>query len=94
MVIKSQRIRWAGHVTCMGHMRNEYKILVTKLEGKRPHRRPRHRWTDNIRMDVREIGWEDVDRIRLAEDMGHWLGLVNTVMNLQVPSKAGSFFTS
>jgi hypothetical protein len=60
-VIKSRIMKWAGHVAHMGEMRNAYKILVRKPEGKRPLRRPRDRWEDNIRMDVREVGWEDVD---------------------------------
>jgi len=55
MVIKSRRMRWAGHVACMEEMRNTYKILVRKPEGKRPHGRPRHRWENNIRMDLMEI---------------------------------------
>jgi hypothetical protein len=54
-VIKSRRIRWAGHVTCMAEI-NAYKILVEKLEGKRPLKRPRHGWKCNIRTDLREIG--------------------------------------
>jgi hypothetical protein len=51
-VIKSRRMRWVEHVACMGGMRNAYKILGRKPEGKRPVRRPRHRWEDNIRMDL------------------------------------------
>jgi len=56
-------MRWVGHVACTGEMRNVYKILVGKSEGKRPLGRPRHRWEDNIRMDLREIRWEGVDWI-------------------------------
>jgi hypothetical protein len=56
--IKSRRMRCAGHVASMGEMRNSYKMLVRKPEGKRPLRRPRCRWEDNIRMGLREIGWE------------------------------------
>jgi hypothetical protein len=59
-VIKSRRMRWAGHVACMGEM-NAYKILVGKPEGRRPLGRPRHRWEDNIKMDLGEIGFGDVD---------------------------------
>jgi hypothetical protein len=55
-IIKSRRMRWAGHVACMGEKRNAYRILVGKPEGKRPLGRPRCRWEDNIRMDLREIG--------------------------------------
>jgi hypothetical protein len=56
-MIKSRRIRWAGHVARMGETRNAYRILVGKPEEKRPLGRPRHRWVDNIKMDLREIGW-------------------------------------
>jgi hypothetical protein len=56
-MIKSRRMRWAGHVARMGETRNAYRILVRKLEGKRPLGRPRRRWVDNIKMDLREIGW-------------------------------------
>jgi hypothetical protein len=56
MVIKSKRIRWAGHEARMENLRNAYKILVWKREGKRPHGSPRHRWEDNIRVDLRETG--------------------------------------
>jgi hypothetical protein len=55
--IKSRRLRWAGHVTCMGEERKVYRVLVGKPKGKRPVGRPRHRWEDGIRMDLREIGW-------------------------------------
>jgi hypothetical protein len=60
-MIKSRRMRWAGHVARMGETRNEYRILVEKPEGKRPLKRPRRRWVDNIKMDVREIGWGGMD---------------------------------
>jgi hypothetical protein len=56
-VIKSRRLRWAGHVARMGEGRGAYGILVGKLEGRRPLRRPRHRWEDNIKMDLTEVGW-------------------------------------
>jgi hypothetical protein len=56
-MIKSRRMRWAGHVACMREKRNAYRILVGKPEGKRPLGRLRHRWEDNIEMDLREIGW-------------------------------------
>jgi hypothetical protein len=69
----------------MGEIKNEYNILVGKPDGKRSLGIPRHRWEDNIRMDLREIGWEGVDRMHLAEDRDQWRALVNTVMNLQVP---------
>jgi hypothetical protein len=60
-IIKSRRMRWAGHVARMGEKRNAYRLLVRKQEGKRPLGRPRHRWVDNIRMDLGEVGWGDVD---------------------------------
>jgi hypothetical protein len=58
---------------------------VGKPEGKRPLKRPRWRWADNIKMDLREIGWDGVDWIELAQDRGQWRALVNTAMNLRVP---------
>jgi hypothetical protein len=60
-IIKSRRMRWAGHVSCMGEKRTAYRLLVGKQEEKRPLRRPRQRWVDNIRMDLGEVGWGDVD---------------------------------
>jgi len=71
-------------VVHMGKMRNAYKILVRKLIGKKPLRRPRHRWEGNIRMDLRETGWEGVDWMHLAQDRDQWWTLVNMVMNLWV----------
>jgi hypothetical protein len=68
-----------------GEKRNAYGILVGKLERKRPLGTPRHRWVDNIEIDLREIGWDDVDWIDLAQDRDQWRTLVNTVMNLWVP---------
>jgi hypothetical protein len=65
--------------------RNAYRIMVGKPEGKRPLRRPRRRWVDNIKMDLRGIGWGGVDWIDLAQDRDQWRALVNTVMNLRVP---------
>jgi hypothetical protein len=56
-VIKSQRMKWAGHVTGMGRRRNAYRVLVGKPEGRRPLVKPRRRWEDNIKMDLREVGW-------------------------------------
>jgi hypothetical protein len=67
-IIKSRRRRWAGHVPWMGEKRNAYILLVGKQEGNRPLGRPRHRWVDNIRMDLGEVGWGDVDWIGLAQD--------------------------
>jgi hypothetical protein len=69
----------------MGEKRNTCRILVGNLEGKRPLRRQRCRWVNNIKMDLREIGWVDVDWIDLAQDRDKWRTLVNAVMNLRVP---------
>jgi hypothetical protein len=65
---KSRRLRWAGHVARMGENRNAYRTLVGKPEGKRPVGRPRHMGEDDIKMDLREIGWGGVDWIWLAQD--------------------------
>jgi hypothetical protein len=67
-IMKWRRIRWAGHVARMGEMRNEYMLLVGKPKGKRPLGRPRRRWLDNIKMDLGEVGWGDMDWIGLAQD--------------------------
>jgi hypothetical protein len=69
----------------MGETRNAYRILVGKPEGKRPLGRPRRRWLDNIKIDLREIEWGGRDWIELVQDGDQWRALVNTVMNLQVP---------
>jgi hypothetical protein len=82
--IKSRRMRWAGHVACMGEGRKVYSVLVGKPEGKRPLERPRRRWEDGIKMDLREIGWGGVEWIHLAQDRDWWWALVNAVMNLWV----------
>jgi hypothetical protein len=84
-VIKARRMRWAGHVACTGEMRGAYNILVGRPEGKRPLGRPRRRWEDNIKMDLTEIGFGDVDWIHLAQERDRWRALVNTVKNLRVP---------
>jgi hypothetical protein len=69
----------------MGETRNAYRILVKRPEGKRPLRRSRRRWVDNIKMNVGEIGWDGRDWIELAQDRDQWRALVNTVMKLRVP---------
>jgi hypothetical protein len=69
----------------MGEKRNAYKILVGKPKGKRPQGRPRHRWVDNNKMDLREIEWDGTDWIYLAQDRDHWRALVNTAMNFRIP---------
>jgi hypothetical protein len=84
-VIKSRRMRWAGHVARMGERRNAYRILVRKPEGKRPLGRPRRRWVDNVKMDLREVEWDGADWIDLAQDRDRWRAHVNAVMNLRVP---------
>jgi hypothetical protein len=83
--IKSRRMRWAGHVARMGESRGAYRVLVGKLERKRPAGRPRRRWEDNIKMDNQEVGCEGMDWIDLAQDRDRWRALVNAVMNLRVP---------
>jgi hypothetical protein len=84
-IIKSRRMRWAGHVARKGKKRNAYRLLVGKPEGKRPLGRSRRRWVDNIRMYLGEVGWSDVDWIDLAQDRNRWRAVVNSVLNLQVP---------
>jgi hypothetical protein len=83
-VIKSRRIRWAGHVARMGEMRGVYTILVGRPEGKRPLGRLRLRWEDNIRMDLQEVECGGMDWIDLAQDRDRWRALVSAVMNLRV----------
>ena len=84
-VIKSRRMRWAGHVAHMGEERGAYRVLVGKPEGRRPLGRPRRRWVDNIRMDFQEVGCGYMDWIGLAQDRDRWRTLVSAVMNLRVP---------
>ena len=93
-VIKPRRMRWAGHVARMGEERGVYRVLVKKLEGKRPLGRPRRRWVDNIRTDLQEVGGGYMDWIGLAQDRDRWRTLVSAVMNLRVPWNAGNFLTS
>ena len=93
-VIKSKIMRWAGHVARMGEERGVYRVLVGKLEGRRPLGRPRRRWVDNIRMDLQEVGCGYIDWIGLAQDRDRWRTLVSAVMNLRVPWNAGNFLTS
>jgi hypothetical protein len=82
---RSRRMRWAGHVSRMGEKRNAYRILVGRPEGKRPLGKTRRRWVDNIKMGLREIGWDGMDLIDLAQNRDQWRALVKTAMNLQVP---------
>jgi len=80
-LIKSRRMRWAGHVACMGERRDVCKVLVGKTEGKRPLGRPRRRWEDNIKMDLQEVGCGGMEWIELAQDRDRLRALVNAVMN-------------
>jgi hypothetical protein len=84
-IIKSRRMKWAGQVARMEEKRNAYKLLVGKPEGKRPLGRRRRRRVDNIRMDLGEVGWCDVDWISLAQDRNRWRVVVNLVLNYRVP---------
>jgi hypothetical protein len=84
-MIKSRRMRWAGHVARMGEKRNAYRILVEKPEGRRLLERSICKWEDNIKMDLRETGWNVMDWIGLAPERDQWRALVNTVMNLRFP---------
>jgi hypothetical protein len=84
-VIKSRRMRWAGRVAHMGEGRGVHRVLVGRPEGKRPLGRPRRRWEDNIRMDLREVGCGCVDWMELAQDRDRWCALVSAVMNLHIP---------
>jgi hypothetical protein len=84
-MIKPRRMRWAGHLARIGAKRNAYRILVGEPEGKRPLGIRRRRWVDNIKMDLREIGWDGGDWIDLAQDRNQWRVLVNTVTKLRGP---------
>ncbi|KAJ4432740.1 hypothetical protein ANN_21378 [Periplaneta americana] len=74
---------WAGHVERMGESRNVYRVLVGRPEGKRPLGRPRRRWEDNIKMDLREVGYDDRDWINLAQDRDQWRAYVRVAMKLR-----------
>jgi hypothetical protein len=91
-VIKSRRMRWAGHVARMGEWRGVYRVLVGRPEGKRPLGRPNCRWEDNIKMDLREIGIDEANWIQLAQDRVQWRAFVNTVMNLRVSKRKKDIF--
>jgi hypothetical protein len=78
-------MRWARHEARTGEKKNAYRLLGEKPEGKSQLGRPRRRWADNIKMYLREIGWDGMDRIDLAQDRGLWRVLVNTAMNPRIP---------
>ena len=84
-LIKSRRLRWAGHVARMEEGRSTFIILTGKPTGKRPLGRPRHRWEDNIRMDLKEIGINAGNWVDSAQARNYWRALVNTALNLRVP---------
>jgi len=84
-VVKSRRMRWAGHAARMWEGRGVHRILVGKPEGKRPMGRPRRRWEDNIKTDLQEVGGGFPDWMELAQDRDMWRALVSTVMNFRVP---------
>jgi hypothetical protein len=84
-MITSRRMRWAKNVTRMGEKRNAYRILMGKPERKRPLGRPRCRWVDDNKMDLRELEWGCMDWIDLDEDRDQWRALANTVLSLRVP---------
>jgi hypothetical protein len=84
-VIKLRIMRWAGHVARIGEEKGVYRVLVGRPEGKRPLGRPRHRWEDNIKLDLREIGFDGVNWIQLAQDRVQWWSCLNMVVNLWVP---------
>jgi hypothetical protein len=84
-MITSRRMSWAGHVAYEGEKRNTNMISVGTSEGKSPLGKPRHRWEDNIKMDLRDLGWGGVDWIVMVEDRDQFRALVNTVMNFRVP---------
>jgi len=84
-VINSRRMSWAGHVARMDEGGSVYRVLVRRPEGKRPLGRPRRRWEDNIKMDLREIDINGGNWFQLAQDRVQWWAIMNTVVNLRVP---------
>jgi hypothetical protein len=84
-VIKSRRMRWAGHVARMGEKRNSCRSLARSTEGRRTLGRPNRRWMYNIKMGLGEIGWTGVDWIGLTQPCDQLTALVNTLMNFRVP---------
>jgi hypothetical protein len=80
-----------GSFSTNGEKRNAYRLLVGKPEEKRPLGRPRRRWVGNIRLDLGEVEWGDVDWIGLAQDRNKWRALMNSVLNLRVPKMLGNY---
>jgi len=87
-------MRWTGHVAPMGEGRGTCRDFVGKPEGKRPLGSPRHRWEDNVKLDLQEMECDGMDWIELAQDRDKWRALVSAVINLQVSKNAGNFLTS
>jgi len=92
-VIKSRRLRWAGHVAHMGERRGVFMVLVGKPEGKRPLGRPRCRWKDNIKVGYQLVECGGMDWMELAQDRDSWRAVVNVVVNLRVPKNVRNFLT-
>ena len=88
-MVKSRRMRWAGHVARMGEGRGVHRVLVGKPEGKRPLGRPRRRWEDNMKMGLQEVEGGCGVWMELAQDRDRWRELVSTVMNIRVPKMWG-----
>jgi hypothetical protein len=84
-------MKWAGHVAHMGNKRNTYRVLERNSKGKRPQRRPRSRWEDNIKIELKEIGWGVMDWIHLDHVRNQWRTLVKTAMKLRVKKKCSEF---
>jgi hypothetical protein len=84
-MIKSRRIRWAGHVARMENRKVVYRVLMGKPEGNSPLGRTRRRWEDNIKMDIKEVVCGGMNWIELGQDRDRWQPFVNALMNLRVP---------